>query len=140
MNTIAIAYLLCCLSLINCVIVKNDPKSEFSKEKGIIGSKECLIAEECRQCSFEELKHDQVCYKTSFKERYHCVYENYEEEYSSESCEGKKQINYVYLMLFICICLIIILSRFQKSQKESVLKNIFERLSLFKETHSGTSK
>lgn len=119
----------------NAVIVKNDQKGEFSKEKGIVRNKECSIAEECRQCTFEELKHDQVCFKTAYKERYHCIYAGYEEEYYSESCEGKKKINPVYVMLIISICLLIAAWRFQKSQKESVLKNIFDRLSLFKEAH-----
>lgn len=126
---------LCSLLIIGCVIVKNDGSNSKKniKSNAIPTNRECFPSEECHECSFDELKNDEDCHETGYKKRIHCIYDNSDEKYYSESCSENMKINSVYIMLIICIIICGIAYKIQKNQKENLIKNVFAKLSVFKE-------
>lgn len=125
---------LLCITPSITVIVKTDAqKSKINKTQI---SKHCIYVEECHPCTFDELKHnDDDCISTGFKKRKHCIYENGDERYFTESCNENMGINSVYIMFILCICLCVIAWKVQKQQKDSTLKHIFAKLSIFKDVN-----
>lgn len=125
----------CLFMIIECVIVKNDGSNSKNKIKGnaMPTNRECFPSEDCHECSFDELKNDEDCYETGYKKRIHCVYDNSDEKYYSESCSENIKFNSVYIMLIICLMICGIAYKIQKNQKENLIKNVFAKLSVFKE-------
>ena len=99
------------------------------KELKINLEKECKIIEECRRCSFLELRTIDVCQINGYKKIFYC---NSEDKYYTESCKENIRINPVYIFLFICIVIFICSYRYQKAQKDSNLKNLMVKLSILK--------
>ena len=99
------------------------------KELKINLEKECKIIEECRRCSFLELRTIDVCQINGYKKKFYC---NSEDKYYTESCKENIRINPVYIFLFICIVIFICSYRYQKAQKDSNLKNLMVKLSILK--------
>ena len=99
------------------------------KELKINLEKECKIIEECRRCSFLELRTIDVCQINGYKKKFYC---NSEDKYYTESCKENIRINPVYIFLFICIIIFICSYRYQKAQKDSNLKNLMVKLSILK--------
>ena len=99
------------------------------KELKINLEKECKIIEECRRCSFLELRTMDVCQINGYKKKFYC---NSEDKYYTESCKENIRINPVYIFLFICIVIFICSYRYQKAQKDSNLKNLMVKLSILK--------
>ena len=99
------------------------------KELKINLEKECKIIEECRRCSFLELRTIDICQINGYKKKFYC---NSEDKYYTESCKENIRINPVYIFLFICIVIFICSYRYQKAQKDSNLKNLMVKLSILK--------
>ena len=99
------------------------------KEVKINLEKECKIIEECRRCSFLELRTIDICQINGYKKKFYC---NSEDKYYIESCKENIRINPVYIFLFICIVIFICSYRYQKAQKDSNLKNLMVKLSILK--------
>ena len=99
------------------------------KEVKINLEKECKLIEECRRCSFLELRTIDVCQINGYKKKFYC---NSEDKYYTESCKENIRINPVYIFLFICIVIFICSYRYQKAQKDSNLKNLMVKLSILK--------
>ena len=99
------------------------------KELKINLEKECKIIEECRRCSFLELRTIDVCQINGYKKKFYC---NSEDKYYTESCKENIRINPVYIFLFICIVIFVCSYRYQKAQKDSNLKNLMVKLSILK--------
>lgn len=118
--------------LILSVNIKNGNKKFVSLNRE---SKECKPVDECHPCTFNELKTLEECQPTGYKKRIRCIYENKEneEQYYGEPCNENKKFNSVYIMLIICIVLFFCSYKYQKTQKDSTLKNVMVRLSILKE-------
>ena len=99
------------------------------KELKIDLEKECKVIEECRRCSFFELRTIDICQINGYKKKFYC---NSEDKYYTESCKENIRINPVYIFLFICIVIFICSYRYQKAQKDSNLKNLMVKLSILK--------
>ena len=99
------------------------------KELKINLEKECKIIEECRRCSFLELRTIEICQINGYKKKFYC---NSEDKYYTESCKENIRINPVYIFLFICIVIFVCSYRYQKAQKDSNLKIIMVKLSILK--------
>ena len=99
------------------------------KELKINLEKECKIIEECRRCSFLELRTIEICQINGYKKKFYC---NSEDKYYTESCKENIRINPVYIFLFICIVIFVCSYRYQKAQKDSNLKNLMVKLSILK--------
>ena len=99
------------------------------KELKINLEKECKVIEECRRCSFLELRTIDICQINGYKKKFYC---NSEDKYYTESCKENIRINPVYIFLFICIVIFICSYRYQKAQKDSNLKNLMVKLSILK--------
>lgn len=110
------------------VNIKNQKFQTLSKEQ-----KECKIIEECRPCTFNELKGMDECQPTAYKKRIQCTVTNSEDQYYSEPCNENKKFNSVYILFIICIILFFCSYKYQKSQKDSTLKNVMTKLSILKE-------
>ena len=112
--------------------IKNDNKNN-NNFKISNTNKECMTYEACRLCTFEELKTEEECSGTGYKKRIHCLYEGKKEVFYSESCNENTTINSVYIMFFVCALLCFCAWRLQKNQKESAIKDVFSKLSIFKD-------
>ena len=107
----------------------NDNKNQ----RNIPNKKDCSPMEECHECTFLELKNNDECQLTGYKRRFHCIFENSDETYYTESCNENIKFNSVYFFLFFCIILGIVTYVLQKNQKESAIKNVMTKLSIFKD-------
>ena len=93
---------------------------------------ECKAIEECHPCTFNELKTIDECQVTGYKKKMKCLNKNNEENVYNESCSENTRINSVYFFLIICIVIFICSYRYQKTQKDSTLKNLMVKLSILK--------
>ena len=107
--------------------------NENKNQRNVPNKKDCLAMEECHQCTFIELKNNDECQLTGYKKRFHCIFENSEETYYSESCNENIKINSVYYFFFFCAILGIVTYVLQKNQKEYAIKNVMIKLSIFKD-------
>lgn len=126
------------LYIVKGVNVKNEDKNiiQDNIEYNMVNI-DCIPIEECHQCSFEELKTESECYKTGYKKRNKCINLNNIEIYNIESCNENIGINSVYIMLFICILIFISAWKIQKNYKDSFMKNIFQKISIFKKEYDN---
>ena len=123
-----------CILPYRSVIVKTDAqKSKINKTQM---NKQCIYVEECHPCTFDELKHgEEDCTLTGYKKRKHCIYENGDERYFTEPCSENIGVNSVYIMFMLCACLCVLAWKVQKQQKDSTIKHIFAKLSIFKDVN-----
>ena len=94
--------------------------------------KECSTIDGCHACSFSELKTIDECQVNGYMKKMRCIKKNNEEKIDYESCNENMKINSVYIFLTINIVIFIISYRYQKSQKDSSLKNLMVKLSILK--------
>ena len=97
--------------------------------------KNCQIKEQCKECTFEELKSLQECQSTGFKLLKYCTFldenKNIENTYYSEPCfDGKISSIYIFLIcsIIITICSVIL----RKSRKQFLVTQILDKLTIFK--------
>ena len=95
-------------------------------------SKECTPIEECKVCSFDELKTIDECQSTGYKKKIRCHYMSNQIKMFYEPCNENTRINPVYIFLIICIIIFICSYKYQKTQKDSTLKNLMVKLSILK--------
>ena len=93
---------------------------------------DCKAIEECHSCAFDELKTIDECQVTGYKKKMKCLNKNNEENIYIESCSENTKINSVYYFLIICIIIFVCSYRYQKTQKDSTLKNLMVKLSILK--------
>lgn len=110
------------------VNIKNKKFQTLSKEE-----RECKTIEQCRPCTFTELKTIEECQPTAYKKRIQCIFTNSEDQYYSEPCNENKKFNSVYILFIISVIIFFCSYKYQKSQKDSTLKNVMTRLSILKE-------
>ena len=118
--------LLLFFSFIYSVDIKNKDKKIYAKEI------KCKIIDECQACSFDELKTIDDCQPTGYKRKMHCFYEDNSERTYIEPCNENIRINSVYIFLLICIIIFFCSYKYQKTQKDSTLKNLMVKLSILK--------
>ena len=116
-------------SLILSTEVQNNNDNEKENKNINKDNKNCKVIEECHFCSFSELKTLDICQVNGYKKKIYC---NNEEKYYNESCQENMGINFVYIFLFLCIVIFICSYRYQKTQKDSNIKNLMVKLSILK--------
>ena len=92
----------------------------------------CKPIEECKVCSFDELKTIDECQSTGYRKRMRCRSMSNQEKIFYEPCNENTRINPVYIFLIICIVIFICSYKYQKTQNDSTLKNLMVKLSILK--------
>ena len=116
------------LFLLFSFIYSTDLKNNKISDK----NKDCKVIEECKICSFNELKSIDECQVTGYKTKIQCIEKNNEVKDFYDSCSENTKINSVYIFLMICIIIFFVSYRYQKTQKDSSLQNLMVKLSILK--------
>ena len=120
------------LLIFNSFILSSLVKNNKNNHKFTSKIDECKAIEECQPCTFDELKTIDECQVTGYKKKIQCLNKNNEQKVYNEPCSENRKINSVYIFLIICIAIFIISYRYQKTQKDSTLKNLMVKLSILK--------
>jgi hypothetical protein len=96
--------------------------------------KKCEVKEECRQCTFEELKIISECEETGYKSVSLCTYTDGEQDPIIESCNTNRKINSVYYLLFAALICAVASYRVRKSYLLFRLESTCGKLTILKKT------
>ena len=116
-------------------------KTKKTKHTSLNYKKYCTIKENCKECSFEELKTIHECQNTGYKILKQCVLKDdkeiIEETLFNESCLESRKISSFYLMFFISIATVFISCIVRKSRKKFRLHNTLEKLTIQTDKEKG---
>jgi len=105
-----------------------------TKHTSLNYKKYCTIKENCKECTFEELKTIQECQSTGYKILKNCIIKDnqeiIEENLFNESCLESRKISSIYILLIISILVVIISGLVRKSRKRFRLHNTLEKLTI----------
>jgi hypothetical protein len=135
-----ILHTLLLITYIFCYIKKTDSDSAEINNNKIKNNpnfkKTCEVKENCRSCTFEELKISDECKSTGFKEIKYCmVYdgERLDDDYhTTESCESNK-INSIYLYLCFFTTTGILSLLLRKYYRKMMLQSTLEKITIIKD-------
>ena len=115
----------------------DDSHVKKTKHTSLNYKKFCTVKENCKECTFEELKTIQECQNTGYKILKLCTVKDndqiIEENLFNESCLESKKISSIYIMLILSIIVVIVSGYVRKSRKRFRLHNTLEKLTILTE-------